>query len=193
MKKKTIIALISFYIFSIALILFCVFLYINAKDRHPEENWITIASTENEDNTHLSIASSFIEEIDTSKNNYDYASVYYAIKDKKANFWKCTTKNDENKKSVVLHLQNAFIVVDFYSSLNWQKKISDKKEILPINIKLFNLTFCEWLLSTVDDCITESNITLKKYGQRHSGNELDAIRSLKFDCLSRLEDEMNKL
>ena len=51
MKKKTIIALISFYIFSIALILFCVFLYINAKDRHPEENWITIASTENEDNT----------------------------------------------------------------------------------------------------------------------------------------------
>lgn len=193
MKKKTIITLISFYIFSIALILFCVFLYINAKDRHPEENWITIASTENEDNNHLSIVSSFFQEIDASENNYDYASVYYAIKDKKANFWKCTTKNDENKKSVVLHLSNAFLLVDFYSSLNWQKKISDKKEILPINIKSFNLTFYGWLLSTVDDCITESNITLKKYGQRHSGNELDAIRSLKFDCLSRLEDEMNAL
>lgn len=92
MKKKTIITLISFYIFSIALILFCVFLYINAKDRDTEENWIIIASTENEDNNHLNIVSSFFQEIDASKNNYDYASVYYAIKDKKANFWKCTTK-----------------------------------------------------------------------------------------------------
>lgn len=140
-----------------------------------EENKVaTIASTENENLTEKDIVEFFVTEL--LKNSYpSYIAVHYVTFDNENWYWVCRVKYRKNGKTVQLVIRNARIEFYFFNEPGYYVTTDDGRKINAVGNK-YNAANMAYLATS--NCIAESKLLLKKYGQSYSGSELEGIEEL---------------
>lgn len=140
-----------------------------------EENKVaTIASTENENLTEKDIVEFFVTEL--LKNSYpSYIAVHYVTFDNENWYWACRVKYRKNGKTVQLVIRNARIEFYFFNEPGYYVTTDDGRKINAVGNK-YNAANMAYLATS--NCIAESKLLLKKYGQSYSGSELEGIEEL---------------